>query len=97
MDFESTAKAYKSHQHSSLQEVLLSHKGYFIQKYWNVPRYGGYLFCRRIYGSERNLLQEEAPEKHTSACTSYLCKKNPVRLHIQEVLKHPQQRLIDLV
>lgn len=26
-------KAYKSHQNSSLQEILISHKGYFIQKY----------------------------------------------------------------
>lgn len=33
MDFESTAKAYKSHQNTSLQEILISHKGYFIQKY----------------------------------------------------------------
>lgn len=37
--FESTSKAYKSHENSSLQEVLVSHKRYFIQKFWNVPRY----------------------------------------------------------
>lgn len=75
MDFESTAKAYKSHQ-NALQEVLVSHKGHFIQKYWNAPGHWDYLFCRKICGSESNFVQEEAPEKCPSACTFTCARKS---------------------
>lgn len=42
-DFESTTKAYKSDQNSSFQEVLIGQKGYYIWKYWNMPRLWDYL------------------------------------------------------